>query len=57
MKDKWEEYGTYENWKSSNSGWLETEHKELLDEKYTWVMPDTYVSFDDFCMGKWQSLN
>lgn len=54
--DKWKEFRTYENWKASNYSSLKSEYDEYIDENYTWVQPLTYVEFDDFCMGTWQSL-
>ena len=54
--DKWQEYKTYDRWVSVNEGWLKSEYNDYIADKYDWTMPDTYVSFDDFCMGKWQSL-
>lgn len=54
---KWNEYGSYEKWVASNRGELESEYKERNDKYYDHIQPDTYVSFDDFCMGKWQWLD
>ncbi len=55
--DKWKRYGSYEVWKSSNISTLEYAYKERMDKDYDPIQPDTYVSFDDFCMGQWQWLN
>ena len=54
--DKWKRYKTYENWKSSNESELRQNWEERQEKEYTWVMPDTYMSFDDYCMGQWQAL-
>ena len=54
--DKWKEYGSYEAWKNSNNSSLQSDYDEHIESHYNWVEPDTYVSFDDFCMGKWQWL-
>ena len=54
--DKWREYGCYEAWVESNRGVLKHEYDEYIEKNYDWVMPDTFVSFGDFCMGKWQRL-
>ena len=53
---KWREYGSYEAWKDSNHSELKAEHDEYIDKEYDWVMPYKFVSFDDFCMGKWQRI-
>ena len=55
--DKWQKYGGYENWKCSEDGWLKVKYDEYMEKNYTSTMPDTYVSFDDFCMGQWQGLD
>jgi len=47
---------SYDSWKSSNESELRYSYEKMQEEEYTWVMPDTYVSFDDYCMGQWQSL-
>ena len=54
--DKWTEYKTYNNWKYSNESELKRGYEERQEKYYTWVMPDTYISFDEYCMGQWQSL-
>ena len=56
MMDKWQEYGTYERWQHINRHQLESDWKARQADKYDWSMPDTYVSYDDFCMSVWQSL-
>lgn len=55
--DKWRKFGSYERWKSQNHSSLKAEYDEYIEKNYDWVQPDTYVSFDDFCMGTWQSLD
>lgn len=55
--DKWEKYGSYEAWKSTNFGNFQAKYKAYLEKNYTPIMPDTYISFDDFCMAKWQRLD
>jgi hypothetical protein len=54
--DKWKKYGTYERWQHINRHQLESDWKARQADKYDWSMPDTYVSYDDFCMSVWQSL-
>lgn len=55
--NKWIEYGSYEKWVYLNKQQLTDDHKKEVDENYNWVEPDTYRSFDDFCLGTWQSMN
>ena len=54
---KWMKYGSYELWKESNHGALKYQHDDYIEQNYNEVQPHTFVSFDDFCMGKWQSLD
>lgn len=56
MMDKWEEYKTYENWKQSNHSELTREYENFIENKYSPAMPESFVHFDDFCMGRWQGL-
>ncbi len=44
----------YESWKYSEEAYLRVKYDEYIKENYNPIMPDTYVSFDDFCMGQWQ---
>lgn len=54
---KWRIYKTYENWVESERSRLECEYKDRQEKYYDPVIPDTYCSFDDFCMGQWQSMD
>ncbi len=54
--DKWKQFGSYEGWKSQNKDSLKADYDEYIDKEYFWVEPDTYVDFDDFCMGQWQRI-
>jgi len=56
-KDKWGKFGSYENWQQSNSARLKNDYNDYMDKNYNLVMPDTYVSFDDFCMATWQWMD
>jgi len=51
--DKWQEYGSYENWKESNYSQLK---RDYIDCEYERRQQYENPSFDDFCMGKWQWL-
>lgn len=55
--NKWKEFNSYENWKNQSNFILRQEYDEYIEKNYDWVQPDTYKTFDDFCMGKWQRLN
>ena len=54
--NKWKKYGSYEVWKSSEEGFLRVKYDEYIEAKYIPIQPDTFVNFDDFCMGQWQNL-
>ena len=54
--DKWEKYGSYERWKEYNFSELMRKYDQRNGDKYDPYIPDTYLSFDDFCMGQWQSI-
>ena len=60
MRDKWQRYGSYENWVVQEEPRLKNSYKKML-EKSNCVCPDRYfsfdcISFDDYCMGQWKSL-
>jgi len=56
MKNKYKDYTGYEGFKRIEHSRLKREYDEHMEKNYYEAMPDTYISFDDFCMGQWQRL-
>ena len=50
------EINNFSAWQSCNEGRLRAKYEEWKENNSTDIAlyPDTYQSFDDFCLGQWQ---